>query len=83
MENDKKSSFFEMLLWYTGNDNFSKISGKARFGSWCGVSLNRCINAEEHTEEYMDILKEIADRTDVDKAIKESAQEFVDFQANR
>ena len=45
--------------------------------------LNRCINAEEHTEEFMDILKEIVGRTDVDKAIKESAQEFLDFQANR
>ena len=45
--------------------------------------LNRCINAGKHTEEFMDILKEIAGRTDVDKNIKESAQEFVDFQANR
>ena len=45
--------------------------------------LNRCINVGEHTEEFMDILKEIANRTDVDKDIKERAQEFVDFQANR
>ena len=45
--------------------------------------LNRCINAGEHAEEFIDILKEIAGRTDVDKNIKESAQEFVDFQANR
>ena len=45
--------------------------------------LNRCINAGKHTEEFMDILKEIAGRTDVDKNIKENAQEFVDFQANR
>ena len=45
--------------------------------------LNRCINAGEHTEEFVDILKEIAGRTDVDKNIKESAQEFVDFQVNR
>ncbi|MBD5135481.1 MAG: hypothetical protein HDT39_05885 [Lachnospiraceae bacterium] len=45
--------------------------------------LNRCINAGEHTEEFMDILKEIAGRTDVDKDIKESVQEFVNFQANR
>ena len=44
--------------------------------------LNRCINAGKHTEEFMGILKEVADRTDVDKNIKESAQEFVDFQAN-
>ena len=45
--------------------------------------LNRCINAGEHTQEFIDILKEIAGRTDVDKEIKERAQEFVDFQANR
>ena len=32
--------------------------------------LNRCINAGEHTEEFMDLLKEIANRTDVDKDIK-------------
>ena len=45
--------------------------------------LNRCINAGKHAEEFMDILKEITGRTDVDKIIKESAQEFMDFQANR
>lgn len=45
--------------------------------------LNRCINAGEHTEEFMGILKEIAARTDVDKDIKERAQEYVDFQENR
>ena len=45
--------------------------------------LNRCINAGKHTEEFMDILKKISGRTDVDKDIKECAQEFVEFQANR
>lgn len=45
--------------------------------------LNRCINAGEHTEEFMGILKEIADRADVDKDVKERAQEYVDFQVNR
>ena len=45
--------------------------------------LNRCINAGEHTEEFMGILKEIAGRENVDKLIKESAQEFVDFQEKR
>lgn len=44
--------------------------------------LNRCINVGKHTDEFIDILKEIAGRTDVDKDIKESVQEFVDFQAN-
>ena len=45
--------------------------------------LNRCINAGIHKDEFMDILKEAAGRTDIDKGVKESAQEFVDFQANR
>ena len=45
--------------------------------------LNRCINEGKHTEEFIDILKEVAGRTDVDKDIKKSAQEFVGFQANR
>lgn len=45
--------------------------------------LNRCINAGEHTGEFMGILKEIANRTDVDQDVKERAQEFVDFQTNR
>lgn len=44
--------------------------------------LNRCINAGEHIEEFMGILKEIAGRTDVDKDIKKRAQEYVDFQEN-
>lgn len=45
--------------------------------------LNRCINATEDAEEFIDILKEIAGRTDVAKEIKERAQEFIDFQMNR
>lgn len=45
--------------------------------------LNRCVNAGKHTDEFMDILKEITGRTDVGKGIKESAKEFVDFQAYR
>lgn len=45
--------------------------------------LNRCINAGEHTEEFIEILKEISARADVDKDIKERAQEYVDFQENR
>ena len=42
--------------------------------------LNRCINAGEHTEEFMGILKDIAGREDIDQVIRESAQEFMDFQ---
>ena len=45
--------------------------------------LNRCINAGEYVEEFMDILKEIAGRTDVDKTIAERAQEYVEFQESR
>lgn len=45
--------------------------------------VNRCINAGKHTEEFMSILKEIAGRTDVDRDVKERAQEYVDFQTNR
>ena len=45
--------------------------------------LNRCVNTGKHTDEFMDILKEITGRIDVGKGIKESAKEFVDFQANR
>lgn len=45
--------------------------------------LNRCINAGEHTEEFMGILKETAGRADVAKEIRERAQEYLDFQANR
>ena len=45
--------------------------------------LNRGINMREYTEERISIFKEIAGRTDVDKEIKDMAQEFVDFQTNR
>ncbi len=45
--------------------------------------LNRCMNTGEHAEEFMGILKELIDRADVDKDIKERAQGYVDFQANR
>ena len=44
--------------------------------------LNRCINAGEHTEEFMGILKDIAGREDVDQVIREIVQDFVDFRVN-
>ena len=44
--------------------------------------LNRCINAGEHAEEFLGILKEIVGRADVDKDIKERAQDYIDFQTN-
>lgn len=45
--------------------------------------LNRCINAGEHTEIFMDCLKEIAKRTDIHKDIQARAQEYLEFQTNR
>ena len=45
--------------------------------------LNRWINVSDHKEELIGIMKEIANRTDVDEQIKERAQEYVDFQENR
>lgn len=45
--------------------------------------LNRCINGAENKEEYINLLKQVADNDKLDKAIRESAQEFVDFQLKR
>lgn len=69
--------------WAGEYESFLVASAKRTPTSTTVWMLNRCINAGKHTEEFMDILKEIAGRTDVDKNIKESAQEFMDFQANR
>ncbi len=43
---------------------------------------NRCINGGTQAEAFMGILKEIVGRTDVDRAIKDRAQEYLDFQTN-
>lgn len=64
-------------------ENFLAESVKRTPTSTTVWMLNRCINAGEHAEEFIGILKEIADRTDVAREIKERAREFVDFQANR
>ena len=45
--------------------------------------LNRCINAGEHTEEFMSILKEVLGRTDADQDIRKRVREYVDFQESR
>lgn len=45
--------------------------------------LNRCINGSENKEEYINLLKQVADDEKLDKAIRESAQEFVDYQLKR
>ena len=43
--------------------------------------LNRCINAHDEKErEYMDLLRSILSRNDVDNSIKECAKEFIEFQ---
>lgn len=45
--------------------------------------LNRCINVSSKKEEYLRLMKEIADSEDIENEIRKSAQEFVDFQMNR
>ena len=42
--------------------------------------LNRCINGNPHKNEYIALLKEIADRNDIDKAICDSALDFYNYQ---
>lgn len=44
--------------------------------------LNRCLNSCSRKSEYIDLLKEIAIKDDVEKEIRNSTQEFIDFQAN-
>lgn len=42
--------------------------------------LNRCINAGDHRDEYIGILEEVANHDAVEKVIRDSAKEFLDFQ---
>ena len=43
--------------------------------------LNRCINVHDEKErEYMNLLRNILSRNDVDNSIKECAKEFIEFQ---
>jgi hypothetical protein len=42
--------------------------------------LNRCINGGDHKEQYLSILQEIAGNPALDPAIRNAAQDFVDFQ---
>lgn len=44
--------------------------------------LNRCLNGNSRKNEYINLLEEIANRNDVEKEIRNSAQEFLDFQKN-
>ena len=45
--------------------------------------LNRCINGKFAKEEYLTLMKDIADREDIEIEIRNSAQEFVDYQMNK
>ena len=42
--------------------------------------LNRYINGSDDADEYIDILKEVAANESLDEDIRQSAQEFVDYQ---
>lgn len=42
--------------------------------------LNRCINGNSRKDEYIILLKEIANNKDIEKEIRNSAQEFIEFQ---
>lgn len=44
--------------------------------------LNRCINISPKKDKYLSIMKEIADREDIEEEIRNSAQEFFDYQMN-
>ncbi|MCH5195185.1 MAG: hypothetical protein J1F28_00640 [Oscillospiraceae bacterium] len=45
--------------------------------------FNRCINATSKKDEYLSLMKEIVNREDIEKEIRNSAQEFVDFQFSK
>ena len=45
--------------------------------------LNRCINGKFAKEEYLTLMKNIANREDIEIEIRNSAQEFVDYQMNK
>ena len=42
--------------------------------------LNRCINVSSDKDEYLSLMRKIADSKDIEKEIRYSAQEFYDFQ---
>lgn len=42
--------------------------------------LNRCINGSANKDEYIALLKEISERTDIEKEIRDSAEDFYKFQ---
>ena len=42
--------------------------------------MNRLINGGGDREYYMELLKEVTERTDIEKKIQDAAQEYIDFQ---
>ena len=42
--------------------------------------MNRLINGGRDREYYMELLKEVTERTDIEKKIRDAAQEYIDFQ---
>ena len=42
--------------------------------------LNRCISVHAQKEPYLALLREVAARTDIEQAIRDSAQEFLKYQ---
>ena len=42
--------------------------------------MNRLINGGGDREFYMELLKEVTERTDIEKKIQDAAQEYIDFQ---
>ena len=44
--------------------------------------LNRCINVSSDKDEYLNLMRIIADSEDIEKEIRDSAREFYDFQMN-
>ena len=42
--------------------------------------MNRLINGGRDREYYMELLKEVTERADIEKKIQDAAQEYIDFQ---
>ncbi|MDO4944531.1 MAG: hypothetical protein Q4E74_04925 [Ruminococcus sp.] len=47
------------------------------------LMLNRIINGSDSKDEYIALLKEVSERADIEEEIKNSAQEFIDYQNSK
>lgn len=45
--------------------------------------LNRCINSGGHEERFSVLLKEIAEREDIDSEVRERAREYIEYQSDK